>query len=244
MPIRRSAATPPATPPPMAAPLFDDASSFRPSVWILTVGDPLVSWTVVVEIVEADVGWGMVVGCAGIATNKKKKKRKKEKLAMNLVLQSNFTIHRNFCLLVTNCPIHLTEYAKKKRLRPHEINCVFGVSRPTVISQPTVSLFVCLFVCFCTRAPPVASSPRSEQRRTWLIFAKQIEIFQVKAWLATFKARNANLKFLKTIVEKRKKKTARSTCRGRSCPPPLIDRRSPQPQSLEVFFQICRVWFL
>ena len=28
-----------------------------------------------------------------------------------------------------------------KELRPHEINCVFGVSRPTMISQPTVSFF-------------------------------------------------------------------------------------------------------
>ena len=42
----------------------------------------------------------------------------------------------------------------------------------------------------------VTSSPLSEQRRTWLIFGEQIEIFQVKTWLATFKARNANLKFL------------------------------------------------
>ena len=41
---------------------------------------------------------------------------------------------------------------------------------------------------------PQASSPQSEQRRTWLLFAEQIEIFQVKAWLSTFKARNANLK--------------------------------------------------
>ena len=56
------------------------------------------------------------------------------------------------------------------------------------------------------RALPVASSLLSEQRRTWLIFAEQIEIFQVKAWLATFKARNANLKLLDDDVEKRKKK--------------------------------------
>ena len=42
----------------------------------------------------------------------------------------------------------------------------------------------------------VASSPLSVQQRTCLIFAKQIEIFQVKAWLATFKAGNANLKLL------------------------------------------------
>ena len=85
---------------------------------------------------------------------------------------------------------------KKRTIRPHEINCVFGVSRPTLISQPTVSFFFFFFFFFffCNRALPVASSPRSGQRRTWLIFAKQIEIFQVNAWLATFKARNANLK--------------------------------------------------
>ena len=61
------------------------------------------------------------------------------------------------------------------------------------------------FSCSCdaaTRSPvrkralPVASSPLSEQRRTRLLFAEQIEIFQVKYWLDTFKARNANLKFL------------------------------------------------
>ena len=37
-------------------------------------------------------------------------------------------------------------------------------------------------------------------------FAEQIEAFQVKAWLATFKARNANLKLLDDNVEKEKKK--------------------------------------
>ena len=59
--------------------------------------------------------------------------------------------------------------------------------------------------CSCyaaTRSPvrklalPVASSPLSEQRRTRLLFAQQIEVFQVKAWLATFTARNANVKLL------------------------------------------------
>ena len=57
----------------------------------------------------------------------------------------------------------------------------------------------------CKRALPVVSSPLSEQQKTWSIFAKQIEIFQVKAWLATFKARNANLNLLDDDVEKRKK---------------------------------------
>ena len=36
-----------------------------------------------------------------------------------------------------------------------------------------------------------------------MLFAEQIEIFQVKYWLDTFKARNANLKFLD---DRRKKK--------------------------------------
>ena len=75
------------------------------------------------------------------------------------------------------------------------------------------------------RALPMASSPLGEQRRTWSIFAKQIEIFQVKAWLATFKSRNAYLTWLDDDVKKRKK--TRSTCEGRSRPPPSIDRRSP-----------------
>ena len=47
------------------------------------------------------------------------------------------------------------------------------------------------------RALPIARSPQSEQRRTWLVFAEQIKIFQVKAWLATFKAKNANLKLFR-----------------------------------------------
>ena len=93
------------------------------------------------------------------------------------------------------------------------------------------------------RALPVASSLLSEQQRTWLIFAEQIEIFLVKAWLVTFKARNANLKLLDDDVEK-EKKTTRSTCGGRSHPPPSIHHRSPQPQSLQILFQICRVWCL
>ena len=46
----------------------------------------------------------------------------------------------------------------------------------------------------------------SDQQRTSLIFAEQIEIFQVKAWLATFKARNANLKLLDYRRKKKKKK--------------------------------------
>ena len=68
-----------------------------------------------------------------------------------------------------------------------------------------------------------------------------MEIFQVKAWLATFKARNANLNLFNDIE---KEKTTRSTWGGRSRPPPSIDRRSPQPRSLQVSIQICRVWFL
>ena len=48
---------------------------------------------------------------------------------------------------------------------------------------------------------PAASSLPNEQRR--LIFGEEIEIFQVKAWLAAFKARIANLKLLD---DRRKKK--------------------------------------
>ena len=58
------------------------------------------------------------------------------------------------------------------------------------------------------RAPPVMSSPRSEQQRTWLIFAKKIEIFQVKAWLATFKSIYANPYSCSTIVKKRKQNSS------------------------------------
>ena len=67
--------------------------------------------------------------------------------------------------------------------------------------------------CSCDAAPRtavrkrallVASSPLSEQQKTWSIFAKQIEIFPVKAWLATFKARNANLNLLDDVEKKKK----------------------------------------
>ena len=75
------------------------------------------------------------------------------------------------------------------------------------------------------RALHVASSLLNEQRRPWFFFAEQIEIFQVKYWLATFKERNADLKLLDDC-RKRKKKTAWSNCGGRSRPPPSIDRRS------------------
>ena len=40
----------------------------------------------------------------------------------------------------------------------------------------------------------------------WLPFAEQIEIFQVKAWLAIFKARNANLKLSDDRRKKEKQK--------------------------------------
>ena len=67
--------------------------------------------------------------------------------------------------------------------------------------------------CSCNAAPqsavrkralPVASSPLTKQRRIWLVFAEQINIFQVKAWLSTFKARNANLKLLDNRRKKKK----------------------------------------
>ena len=36
----------------------------------------------------------------------------------------------------------------RKKIRPHEINCVFGVSRPTVMFQPNVSFFFFLIYYF------------------------------------------------------------------------------------------------
>ena len=59
------------------------------------------------------------------------------------------------------------------------------------------------------------SSPRSELSakravKDVIVFAEQIEIFQVKSWLVTFKARDANLKSLDDR-RKKEKKTARST---------------------------------
>ena len=64
-------------------------------------------------------------------------------------------------------------------------------------------------------------------------------LFRVKAWRATFKARHANLNMLddRRKREKKKKRTARSTCGRRSHPPPSIDRRSSQRRSLQVSFQ-------
>ena len=104
--------------------------------------------------------------------------------------------------------------------------------------------------CSCDAAPrtavrkwtlPVASSLLSEQRRTWLILDEQMKIFQAKPWLATFIARNANLKLLDDDAEKTKKKKTRSTCGRHSRPPPSIGLRSSQPRSLQVSFQFCRV---
>ena len=42
-----------------------------------------------------------------------------------------------------------------------------------------------------------------------IAFAEQIENFQVKYWLDTFKARNANLKFLDDRTKKKKKQPDR-----------------------------------
>ena len=89
--------------------------------------------------------------------------------------------------------------------------------------------------CSCDAAPrsavlnwalPAVSSLQSEQRRTWLIFAKQIEILQVKVWLATFKAKNANLRLL---VDRWKKKTKKNKKNSsihlrRVFTPPSVDR--------------------
>ena len=61
----------------------------------------------------------------------------------------------------------------------------------------------------------------------------------ILTWLATSKARTVNL----SRNRRKKKQTARSICEERSRPPPSIDRQSPQPRSLQVSFQICRVWF-
>ena len=138
-----------------------------------------------------------------------------------------------------------------------ELDCgprrTFQLKLSSLRTKPALgnTLFFSSVSCSCDAAPgtalrkwalPVASPPLSEQRKTWSIFAKQIEIFQVKAWLATFKARKENLNLLDDDKEKRKK--TQSTCRGRSRPPPSIDRRSPQPRLLQVSFQICRVLFL
>ena len=75
----------------------------------------------------------------------------------------------------------------------------------------------------------VASSPRSEQWRKWLIFAEQIEIFQVKAWLATFKARNANWK-LSDDCWKKKRNSSIDLPRAFTCA--SVDRSSMSSASV------------
>ena len=95
---------------------------------------------------------------------------------------------------------------------------------------------------------PQASSSRSELSAKWaaksvIAFCQADRNLSSKR-LDTFKARNANLKFLDDRRKRKRKKTARSTCGRRSRPPPSIVRRSSQPRSLQVSFQICRVCFL
>ena len=75
----------------------------------------------------------------------------------------------------------------------------------------------------CKRAFPIACSPLSEQRRTRLIFAEQINVFQVKAWQAAFKAWNANLKLLD---DRRKRKKNCSTDLRRVVMSSSVDRSS------------------
>ena len=55
------------------------------------------------------------------------------------------------------------------------------------------------------RALPVLSAKWAAKKAIYFCQGlKQIEIFQVKAWLATFKTRNANLNLLDDDIEKRK----------------------------------------
>ena len=122
-------------------------------------------------------------------------------------------------------------------------------TKPTLGNVLLLRLSQLQLRCSTSNSGQQASSPRSELSAIKVSseerdrFCRADRNFQVKAWQATFKARNTNLKSLDDDVEKRKKKT-RSTCEGHSRPPPSIDRRSPQPRSLQVSFQICRVWFL
>ena len=96
---------------------------------------------------------------------------------------------------------------------------------------------------------PQASSLRSElstkrAAENVIAFCRADRNLSSKSFANYFKARNANLTLLDDRRKKKKKKTVRSTSGGRSRPPSSIGHRSPQPRSLHVFFQICRVWFL
>ena len=82
-------------------------------------------------------------------------------------------------------------------------------------------------------SPLVASSPQTEQQRTWLIFANQIEIFQVKAWPATFKATNVNLKLSDDRWKKTKKKNSSIDLR-RAFTSASVDRWSISSASVAV----------
>ena len=65
-----------------------------------------------------------------------------------------------------------------------------------------------------------------------------------KSLACYFQSKKHKSKAARQSLKRKKKKTARLTCGGRSRPPPSIDRWSPQPRSLQVSFRICRAWIL
>ena len=93
-----------------------------------------------------------------------------------------------------------------------------------------------------------ASSPRSElsakrAAKNVFAFCQTDRNLSNKSFARYFQSKKRTSKVVRRSWKK-KKKTARSTCRGRSRPPPSIDRRAPQPGLLQASFQSCRVWFL
>ena len=68
------------------------------------------------------------------------------------------------------------------------------------------------------RALPIVSSLLSEQRKTWLIFVEQIEIYSLTSYFRSKKRKS------KVVRRRRRKnkKTTRSTCGGHSRPPSSI----------------------
>ena len=107
--------------------------------------------------------------------------------------------------------------------------------------------------CSCVAAPrtavrkralPVASSLLRWAAKNVIDFCRADRNLSSKSLASYFESKKRKSKAVRRRRRKKKKKTTRSTCGGRSRPRPSIDRRSPQPQSLHIFFQICRVWCL
>ena len=122
---------------------------------------------------------------------------------------------------------------KKKKIRPHEINCVFGVSRPTVMFQPNVSFFFFfLFIIFLYFYFWQPSSPRGELSakravKNVIDFCQADQNISSKSLASYFQNKKRKSEVVKSDRWKKKKKKKPSSIDLRKAFTPAHVDRSP-----------------